>query len=94
MFCVTPGEAVQIPVSPFSPANGKHIVEKRASRAGIVLAAIPLVALTAGIPVANRLEPRVLGLPFLLAYILIWILLTPLFMLGVYAIDHRDGGTR
>lgn len=65
--------------------------QHRASPAATVLALIPLIALTAGIPMANRVEPRILGLPFLLAYILIWILLTPLCMLGVYLREHRSG---
>ena len=44
------------------------------------LAAIPFAMLTVGIPFANRIEPRVFGLPFLLAWIIVWILLTPLFL--------------
>jgi DMSO/TMAO reductase YedYZ heme-binding membrane subunit len=44
------------------------------------LAAIPIAMLTLGIPFANRIEPRVFGLPFLLAWIIAWILLTPLFL--------------
>ncbi len=45
-----------------------------------VFAAIPVLALTAGIPFANRLEPRICGLPFLLAWIVGWLLLTPVCM--------------
>ena len=37
------------------------------------LAAVPVAMLTVGIPFANRVEPRVLGLPFLLAWIIAWI---------------------
>jgi len=44
------------------------------------LAAIPVAMLTFGIPFANRIEPRVFGLPFLLAWIVVWILLTPAFL--------------
>jgi hypothetical protein len=44
------------------------------------LAVLPTLALTAGIPFANRVEPRIFGLPFLLAYIMLWIVATPLFM--------------
>jgi hypothetical protein len=68
------------------------MTQHRASPAAIVLALVPISALTVGIPIANHVEPRVLGLPFLLAYILIWIVLTPLFMLGVYTIEHRGTG--
>jgi len=57
--------------------------------ASIALAAVPVLALTLGIPFANRLEPRIAGLPFLLAYIVIWILLTPVFLLAVYRGERR-----
>ncbi len=60
----------------------------RPTRASVVLAAVPVLALTAGIPLANRLEPRVLGLPFLLAYIVAWIVLTPAFLGAAYALDN------
>jgi len=43
--------------------------------------------LTIAIPLANRVEPLVAGLPFLLAYIVIWVLLTPAFMWLVYLLE-------
>ena len=55
----------------------------------LVLALVPASALTLGIPFANRLEPRVLGLPFLLAWIVGWILLTPPIMAAVHWLDRR-----
>lgn len=55
----------------------------------MILALIPALALTIGVPFANHLEPRIFGLPFLLDYIVLWILLTPAFMYGVYRIEHR-----
>ncbi len=42
---------------------------------------IPFLALTIGPLFANRLEPRIFGLPFLLAYLVFWVLATPVFML-------------
>ena len=58
-------------------------------RWSLFLALLPALALTVGIPFANRLEPRVLGLPFLLAWIVAWILLTPPIMATVHWLDHR-----
>ena len=55
----------------------------------VSLALIPPLALTLGIPFVNRLEPRIFGLPFLLAWIVAWILLTPVFMAVVYRVDRR-----
>lgn len=63
---------------------------KRTTSPAIALALIPVLALTLGIPFANRVEPRIAGLPFLLAYITIWILLTPAFLFAVYRTEHRS----
>ena len=50
----------------------------------VVCAVIPALALTLGVPLANHLEPRILGLPFVLAWIVGWVLLTPAFMWVAY----------
>jgi hypothetical protein len=55
----------------------------------LLVAAVPFVMLSLAIPFVNRLEPRILGLPFLLAWIVGWTLLTPLFLLAVYRMDYR-----
>jgi hypothetical protein len=52
------------------------------------LAAIPVVMLTLAIPAVNRVEPRIFGLPFLLAWIVAWILLTPAFLALVAHLDR------
>jgi hypothetical protein len=62
---------------------------RRTTPVTIGLALVPVLALTLGIPLANRVEPRIAGLPFLLAYIVLWILLTPAFLLAIYRRDHR-----
>ena len=61
---------------------------RRVSLLAVVLALVPVLALTVGIPFANQLEPMILGLPFLLAWIVGWIILTPVFMTVVYRIDR------
>ena len=56
------------------------------------LAVIPFLALVVGPFFVNRMDPVVLGLPFLLAWIVVWILLTSLIMAIIYAADpaNRD----
>jgi hypothetical protein len=56
------------------------------------------VALVAGLPFVNRIHPIVLGLPFLLFWILAWVLVTPFFLVGAYLLvgtraDRAAGGT-
>jgi len=65
-------------------------LEARHSTASVILALIPGIALTIGVPFANHLNPRVVGLPFILAYIVFWIIVTPAFMWTVYKMEHRN----
>lgn len=55
----------------------------------IVLAAIPFAALTVAIPLVNRIEPRVFGLPFLLFWIIAWVALTPVFVWSIGRLDRH-----
>ncbi len=71
------------------PADDSNQKPNGASRWSLFLALLPALALTVGIPFANRLEPRVFGLPFLLIWIVSWILLTPPVMATVHWLDHR-----
>jgi len=54
------------------------------------LAIVPFLALIVGPFFVNRAAPAVLGLPFLLAWIVVWILLTSLIMAVIYATDPAN----
>jgi len=54
-----------------------------------LLSCTPPLMLTLAIPFANRVEPRMFGLPFLLAWIVAWILLTPACYWLVYRSEDR-----
>jgi hypothetical protein len=56
----------------------------RGRSVAIVCAVIPVLALTIGVAFANHLEPRILGLPFVLAWIVGWVVITPAFMWVAY----------
>jgi hypothetical protein len=57
------------------------------------LAVVPFLALIVGPFFVDRAEPLVLGLPPLLAWIVLWILLTSAIMAVIYATDpaNREG---
>jgi hypothetical protein len=57
--------------------------------ARVVLALVPPTMLTLAIPLVNRVEPRIFGVPFLLAWIVLWSLLAPLFLYSIYRIEGR-----
>ncbi|MBN2207520.1 MAG: DUF3311 domain-containing protein [Candidatus Aminicenantes bacterium] len=72
---------------------------KKGTRAALLLGAVPFVMLVFALPIANREHPVVLGLPFLLFWILAWVALTPAVLYAAYRLekkhnppDRGDGG--
>jgi hypothetical protein len=59
-----------------------------------LLAIFPFLGILVGVPLLNRVEPLVLGMPLILAWIVLWVLLTAVIMLVVYWCDpaNRVGG--
>lgn len=54
------------------------------------LVIFPLLALTVGIYFANRVEPFVMGLPFLMFWIVGWVIISALIMLLVNILDSKN----
>ena len=52
------------------------------------LSALPFIGILVGIFFANRVEPYVLGLPFALFWVTLWVILTALIMAVVYRLDR------
>jgi len=59
------------------------------------LAVLPFLGILVGVPFFNRVTPLVLGMPLLLAWVVLWILLTAAIMTIIYRYDpaNRDPGT-
>lgn len=55
-----------------------------------LLAALPFLGLLGGMVFANRVEPLVLGLPFVLFWILTWVVLTSVVMTVTYVLDPAN----
>ncbi|MGH7626948.1 MAG: DUF3311 domain-containing protein [Gemmatimonadaceae bacterium] len=53
------------------------------------LALVPAIGMLGGVPFVNRVEPWVFGLPLLLAWVLVWVLLTSATMWLIYVLDRR-----
>lgn len=54
-----------------------------------ILLIAPVGALSLGVPFVNRIEPTILGLPFILAWIIAWIALTPVFLWSIGRLERR-----
>jgi hypothetical protein len=55
-----------------------------------VLAALPFLGILVGVAFANRVEPFVLGMPFILFWIVAWVVLTSIIMAVVYRLDPSN----
>ena len=57
------------------------------------LAVLPFLGILVGTPFFNRVEPLILGMPLILAWIVLWIILTGVIMGLIYLTDpaNRDG---
>lgn len=55
-----------------------------------VLAALPFIGMLLGIAFVNRVEPLVLGMPFVLAWIVMWVVLSSIIMAIVYRLDSSN----
>ncbi|WP_428489468.1 DUF3311 domain-containing protein [Rhodopila sp.] len=56
------------------------------------LAVLPFLGILVGVPLLNRVEPLVLGMPLILTWIVYWIVLTSVIMAIIYLFDpaNRD----
>jgi hypothetical protein len=60
-----------------------------------LLGLLPFLGFFVGIFFANRVEPYVLGLPFVMFWIAMWVVLTSVIMGIIYKLDpiNREGDT-
>jgi hypothetical protein len=75
------------------PVNCRHVTPTTRLAVSMVIAFAPAAALVGGLPFVNRLEPFVLGLPFLLFWFAAWVAITPVFLAAAYVV-HRSGPQR
>jgi Protein of unknown function (DUF3311) len=57
----------------------------------IFLIILPFISQLVVLPFVNRIDPIILGLPFLQFWFFLWIVLTPLCTLGIYRIQKSEG---
>jgi membrane protein required for beta-lactamase induction len=62
---------------------------RKGTKLALCLAAIPFLTLVFALPLVNRVQPIVFGLPFLLFWILVWVALTPLILALAYRLEKK-----
>ncbi|MBV7504608.1 DUF3311 domain-containing protein [Bacillus sp. sid0103] len=55
-----------------------------------LLAIIPFIGLLGGVPFFNKVTPYVFGMPFVLFYIVLWVVLTSGIMAIVFKLDPTN----
>jgi len=51
------------------------------------LGVLPFAGMLGGVPFVNQVEPYVLGMPFVLFWIVLWVVLTSVIMAVIYRMD-------
>jgi hypothetical protein len=54
------------------------------------MAALPFIGILLGVPFVNQVEPLILGMPFVLGWIVIWIVLSAIIMGIIYRLDPSN----
>jgi hypothetical protein len=65
----------------------KTVPVKKPSSGALFIGLIPFAAMCFSVPVWDRIDPVVAGLPFNIFWLVSWIVLTPLCMWGAYRIE-------
>jgi hypothetical protein len=65
-------------------------MNKRPSSGALLLALVPFAAMCFSVSLWDRVDPVVLGLPFNLFWLILWIGLTSLCMWGAYRCERRN----
>ena len=66
----------------------------KGTKRALVFAAIPFITLVFCLPFVNRVKPMILGLPFLLFWIVFWVVVTPLALFWADRAEKKSGASR
>jgi len=62
---------------------------QKGTKLASLVATIPFITLVFALPFVNRVEPIILGFPFILFWIVAWVILTPLILLAAYMLEKK-----
>ena len=62
---------------------------QRGTKIALLFGSVPFLTLVFSLPFVNRIEPFVLGLPFVLFWIVLWVALTPVALLAAYYVEKK-----
>ncbi len=62
---------------------------QKGTKLAVLIATIPFITLVFALPFVNRLEPVILGFPFVLFWIVAWVVLTPPILFVAYTLEKK-----
>jgi hypothetical protein len=66
---------------------------KRPSLGAVLIGLVPFAGACFSVSLWDRIDPRILGIPFNMFWLMSWLVLTPLCMWGAYTLEVRQGNT-
>jgi hypothetical protein len=70
-------------------AGGKGVGMQKGTKYALLCGSVPFVTLVLALPFVNRVEPFILGLPFILFWIILWVAMTPLALFAAYRCEKK-----
>jgi hypothetical protein len=72
------------------------VLVKKPSRGALLLGLIPFTAMCFSVPLWDRIDPVLLGIPFNILWLISWIVLSTLCMWAAYLVErqHQDKGDK
>lgn len=64
---------------------------RKKPRLALLFGAVPFLMLVFALPFVNRVKPVILGFPFVLFWIVVWVALTPLLLFLADRSERRNG---
>jgi hypothetical protein len=62
---------------------------QKGTKLALLVATIPFITLVFALPLVNRVEPVILGFPFVLFWIVVWVILTPPILFAAYMLEKK-----
>ncbi len=62
---------------------------QKGTKLALLVATIPFITLVFALPLVNRIKPVILGFPFILFWIVVWVILTPAILFAAYMLEKK-----
>ncbi len=61
----------------------------KGTKLALIFGSIPFLTLVFALPLVNRIKPIILGFPFVLFWVILWVFLTPFILMAAYWAEKK-----